>query len=71
MTGAGMAGLMYFASTKDDPYVDMKDVVRHLLLFFLKKICKIKKRELVSSQTQGTFLFILFKKKMEKYCIIL
>lgn len=26
MTGAGMAGLMYFASTKDDPYVDMKDV---------------------------------------------
>ena len=33
MTGAGMAGITYFASNSDDPYVTLKDPVSlHLLL---------------------------------------
>ncbi len=30
MSGAGMAGLTYFASNEDDPYITMKDIVSPL-----------------------------------------
>ena len=32
MTGAGMAGLTYFANNEDDPYITLKDPVRTILL---------------------------------------
>ena len=32
MTGAGMAGLTYFANNQDDPYITLKDPVCNILL---------------------------------------
>ena len=35
MTGAGMAGLTYFASNDDDPYITMKNIVSCIIYITL------------------------------------
>ena len=35
MTGAGMAGLTYFTSNNDDPYITMKNIVSDLYIFMI------------------------------------
>ena len=42
MTGAGMAGLTYFASNEDDPYITMKNIVSIIQLILLNNcVCGI------------------------------
>jgi hypothetical protein len=77
MTGAGMAGLTYFANNQDDPYITLKDPVCNILLYpsCTKRLLVVRTQVLLFDSCNATmkmefrfnvFPTILYRKKMKK-----
>ena len=51
MTGAGMAGLTYFANNEDDPYITLKDPVSNTIYIYSQKHASYNKSVDILQQT--------------------
>ena len=51
MTGAGMAGLTYFANNEDDPYITLKDPVSNTIYIHSQKHASYNKSVDILQQT--------------------